>query len=164
DGREILRLPPGVGPSRHLQFSPDGCYLIAGYAIRREWFLDLWDLGRGGPPRKVMERVDQPMVFSADGRRMATRLSETTIGRYDPATGALCKSLAVPPVLAVNGFHPDGRRFLLTDTSCRTLRLIDIERGEEVWSHAFEVQPGAVVWRGDERLFAFGSTGHRIYV
>ena len=34
DGREIVRLPRGRGPSRRLEFSPDGRYLIAAYAVR----------------------------------------------------------------------------------------------------------------------------------
>src|SRR5262249_44954075 len=44
DGREIVRLPKGVGPSRHLMFSPDGRYLIAAYAVRGHWSNDLWDI------------------------------------------------------------------------------------------------------------------------
>src|SRR4029077_2071265 len=93
---------------------------------------------------------------------IASRLSETTIGLYDPATGKLSKRLTLA-THSVDGFHPDSRR-LMVHASPRTLRLIDIERGEEVWSHSFEVDMGAVTWRGDGRLFAASGTDHRIYV
>src|SRR5262249_58568582 len=98
--------------------------------------------------------------FSADGRRIAIQSTQTTIGLYDPATGALEKSLSVAPGEGVYVFHPDGRRLMLTDSSRRTLRLIDIERGEEVWSHAFEAGMEGAAWRGDGRLLAVIGSDH----
>src|SRR5262249_14471357 len=74
------------------------------------------------------------------------------------------KRLTVAPVRDVRGFHADGRRLLVRALSPRTLRLIDIERGEEVWSHAFETEMAGSAWRGDGRLFAAAGTDHRIYV
>src|SRR5262249_6828505 len=73
DGRETVRPPRGNGPNRALDFSPDGRYLVAGYLVRREMFFALWDLGRGGPPTKVIDRADESFHFSADGRRIASR-------------------------------------------------------------------------------------------
>jgi serine/threonine protein kinase/WD40 repeat protein len=164
DGREILRLARGKGPTRHLVFSPDGRYLHAAYAARDHWDLVLWDLGGGGPPTKVVDWVDADLHFSADGRRFASRLSETTIGLYDPATGKLCKQLTVAPQSGLAGFHPDGLHLMVHASSPGPLRLIDIERGAEVWSHTFEVELGPAVWRGDGRLFAVAGSDHRIYV
>ena len=46
DGHEIVRLPRGDGPNRHLAFSPDGRYLVAAYAVRRELLFDLWDISQ----------------------------------------------------------------------------------------------------------------------
>ena len=60
-----------------------------------------------------MELGDVPIHFSADGRRVAIGLSETTVGVYDPATGELRKRLTVAPMDDVAGFHPDGRRLML---------------------------------------------------
>jgi WD40 repeat protein len=111
-----------------------------------------------------MEPGDSLIHFSPDGRRVALRLSETAIGLYDPATGKLSEQLTVAPLRAVTGFHPDGRRLMVHAPSPRTLRLIDIERGQEVWSHTFEVDTGAVAWRGDGRLLAAGASDQRIYV
>ena len=48
------------------------------------------------------------------GRRAAIRLSETTVGLYDPATGEL-KRLTVGSLGDVGEFHPDGRRLVLFD-------------------------------------------------
>src|SRR5262249_55142525 len=102
--------------------------------------------------------------FLADGGRIASRLSETTIGLYDTATGELGKCLTVAPVFDLKDSPPDGRQLMLRDLSLRTLRLIDIERGEEVWSHTFEAEMGGTAWRGDGRLFAAAGSDHRIYV
>jgi WD40 repeat protein len=163
DGRELVRLPRGVGPNRFVEFSPDGRYLIAAYALRDHWSFVLWDLGGGGPPSKVMERGDSAIHFSPDGRRMAAQVSENTVGLYDPATGEQCRRLIVGGFLQ-GGFHPDGRRFLVRTSSAQRLGLIDLERGEEVWSHAFDVELERVAWRGDGRLFAAVGSDHRIYV
>src|SRR5262249_4294233 len=148
DGREILRLPSGGGPNLRLVFSPDGRYLSAVYAVRGHAHI-LWDLGGDGPPRKVMDQGKNIPYFSADCRRFAIRLSESAVGLYDPATGELWKRLTVAPQRSVREFHPDGRRLVLLDQSPRTLRLIDIEREEEVWSHSFEAEIEDVAWRGD---------------
>ena len=55
DGREIVRLPRGGGPCLRLDFSPDGRYLSAVYAVPGHGSNILWDIGGGGAPRKVME-------------------------------------------------------------------------------------------------------------
>src|SRR5262249_61681925 len=54
DGGEILRLPRGGGPNLRLDFSPDGRYLSAVYAVQGPGSHILWDIGGGGPPRKRM--------------------------------------------------------------------------------------------------------------
>jgi serine/threonine protein kinase/WD40 repeat protein len=164
DGKEILRLPRGIGPNRHLEFSPGGHYLVAAYAVRRRMLSDLWDISRVESPRKVVDRAEVSFFFSADERSFATRMSDTTVGFYDPATGKLSKRLTLAPLSEVAGFHPDGRRLMIHDKNPRTLRLIEIERGKELWSHSFDVDMGAVAWRGDGRLFAASGFDHRIYV
>ena len=163
--RRFVRLPRGRGPSRHLQFSPDGRYLIAAYAVRGAgWHFTLWDIGGDKAPRKLFEAADRFFHFSADGRRVAIRLSESAVGLYDPATGELRKRLTVGSLGDVGEFHPDGRRLVLFDKSPRTLRLLDVESGEEVWSHSFEAEIDSVAWRGDGRLLAASGSDHRIYV
>jgi eukaryotic-like serine/threonine-protein kinase len=164
DGRELVRLPRAAGPNRRLEFSPDGRYLVAAHLARGDWAYVLWDIGRGGAPRKVLELGNNQMHFSADGRRVAVALSRTAIGVYDPPTGELRARLAVAPVSGLGGFHPDGRRLMVISWPDRALRLLDIERGEEVWSHAFEAEIFAVSWRADGRLLAASGRDHRIYV
>jgi WD40 repeat protein len=164
DGREILRLPRGGGPNLRLDFSPDGRYLSAVYAVRGPESHILWDIGGGGPPRKVMGHGQGLPYFSADGHRLALHLSESAVGLYDPASGELRKRMTVAPMAGIGEFHPDGRRLVLSDPSLRTIRLLDVERGEEVWSHSFEAVIEKLVWRGDGRLFAAAGSDHRIYV
>ena len=54
-----------------------------------QWAYTLWDIGGGRTPRKVIDLGDDLLHFSFDGRRVATELSETAVGIYDPATGEL---------------------------------------------------------------------------
>ena len=140
---EIVRLPRGDGPSRHLAFSPDGRYLIAGYAIRRELLFDLWDISHGEIPTKVIDRAADFLHFSPDGRRVASRLSETTIGLFDPATGEVSKTIHGRPRARASQFPPGrsaahGPCLVARDPPADRYR----ERGEEVWSHTFEVDDG----------------------
>jgi WD40 repeat protein len=168
DGREVLRLPKGEGPNRAVYFSPDGRCLVAAYAVlglaRGHWSYVLWEIGRDGPPKKLMEHGDAPFHFSADGRWMATQVSDNTIGVYDLATFTQGMKLSVAPGMEMDGFHPDGRRLMFKNAPLRKLQLVDIARGKETWSHVFEAEVGGVIWRGDERLFAVGGGDHRIYV
>jgi hypothetical protein len=167
DGQEIVRLPRGRGPSRRLQFSPDGRFLVSAYLLRGVgWYHTLWDIGGEKAPGKVMELGNVPIRFSPDGDRVAIWLSDNALGLYDPATGELRTRLTVAPMHGVGSFHPDGRRLVLYDKSPRTLRLLDAERGEEVWSHSFEAEiwNSGMAWRGDGRLLAASGSDHRIYV
>jgi serine/threonine protein kinase/WD40 repeat protein len=163
DGREIVRLPKGGGANLRLDFSPDGRYLSAVYAVRGVGSCILWDIG-GRVPRKVIEHDDYLGYFSAYSRRLAVRLSESAVGVYDPATGELWKRLTVAPLSYIGEFHPDGQKVVLVDKSPRTLRLLDVERGEEVWSHSFDAAIEVVAWRGDGRLLAASGRDHRVYV
>src|SRR5262249_16834908 len=79
------------------------------------------------------------------------------------ATGEQRKRLTVAPMHGVGSFHPDGQRILLV-APMRTLRLIDIDSGREVWSHSFDSEIDSMAWRGDGRLFAVSGRDHRIYV
>jgi eukaryotic-like serine/threonine-protein kinase len=164
DGAETVRLPRDKGPTRRLEFSPDGQYLIAAYADRNHWSYVLWDISRRDAPKKVMDRGDESLLFSPDSRRVAVALSDTVVGLFDPSTGALSKRLTVGPVRGVGAFHPDGRSLVLFDKSRRTLRLLDIERGEQLWSCSFDSEIEGVAWRGDGRLLAASGNDHRIYV
>jgi WD40 repeat protein len=93
----------------------------------------------------------------------------------------MIKQLNVAPSWDVAKFHPDGRHLMVFASTPGTLRLIDIERGREVWSHTFEVGLATPVWRGewshtlevglatatwrgDGRLFAVAGSDHRIYL
>jgi WD40 repeat protein/tRNA A-37 threonylcarbamoyl transferase component Bud32 len=165
DGREIVRLPRGPGPNRLLEFSPDGRYLIVAHLAQNQWWYVLWDIDRAASTRKVMAPSDAPIRFSPDSRRVARAVSETMIELHDAATGNLWKRLTVAPVAELAGFHPDGRRLAVFDKARQTLRLIDTERGQDVWSRRFEVElDGALAWRRHDQLFAASGLDHRIYV
>jgi hypothetical protein len=64
-------------------------YLLAAYVIGRGLFYDPWKIGNDGPPAKVIKRAVESCHFSADLRRVASRLSLTTLGISDRATGKL---------------------------------------------------------------------------
>jgi WD40 repeat protein len=164
DGHEIIRLPRGRGPNKMLYISPDGQYLVAAHALGPEWFFDLWDISRPDQPTKRIDRAANSFCFSPDGRRVATRFSETVIELLDPATGQRLKQLTVSPHRQLDSFHPDRPQLLVHASLPRTLRLIDIESGQELWLHTFDVELGGAVWSDDGRLLAIGGSDHRIYV
>jgi WD40 repeat protein len=165
DGREFARLPRGPGPTRALEFSPDGRFLNAMYVVGRQPSFVLWDLGRNVVATKLAEQTVDGFHFTADCSRVASRLGVTTVGLYDPATGKLRKRLKVANQLNIYGFRPGGEQLMAIASSPRTLRLIDIESGNEAWSQAFDVDMGdALAWRHDGQFFAAAGRDHRIYV
>ena len=92
------------------------------------------------------------------------RCRTTAVGLYDPATGELRKRLTVAPMRGVGKLPPRRSADHARSMPHRTLRLIDIESGKEVWSHSFEAEIDSMAWRGDGRLFAASGSDHRIYV
>ena len=112
-----------------------------------------------------MERGNIAAIhFSPDGRRVAIRLSDNA---RRPLRSGDWRAAETPDRCAharCGELPPRRSAAHALSSSPRTLRLIDIESGKEVWSHSFEAEIDSVAWRGDGRLFAASGSDHRIYV
>jgi RNA polymerase sigma factor (sigma-70 family) len=140
-GREIRTL---AGAGGDLLPSPDGKFVITNNGV-----LQRWDLATGKPvyPDSFAQgHVDEvtQLVFSADGRRLASGSRDGTVRMWDVASGEpLHVWRAHPPyrswvIWSENeragvkslDLAPDGRRLL--STGAEQLKLWDTARGQEV--------------------------------
>jgi WD40 repeat protein len=130
-GREVRRYAGPSAGANPAVFSPDGRHVLSaaagGAAI-------LWDMESGQEVRRYEGHAGNvtALAFSADGRQLlawsedGAHLFETATGRevqrYDGLAGESATHVA---------FAPDGLHFLTVHAD-RTMRLRDIEAGEEV--------------------------------
>ncbi len=173
-GRERLQLAGFQGHSIHdIRFSPDGTKVVT--LSSAPWYESgsdvipacLWD-ARDGRRLAVLKDSESHVfwqvngaVFSPDGRRLATALSDSTARIWDVATGRE-RIVLRGHGKAVNSvaFNADGRR-VLTASEDGTARLWDAGRGRElarleghdgpVRSAAFSPDGTAILTYGDDR-------------
>jgi serine/threonine protein kinase/WD40 repeat protein/tetratricopeptide (TPR) repeat protein len=166
DDRELLRLPGFGDAAVYLGFSPDRRHLMVQYSgPNRGRELRLWDLGRGDRVTSVpLGQTGGGFNFSPDGHRATAELLDGSIGLFDVATGRLERTIKGIPHSGIWVLHPDGRRLAIPSQAERSVRIVDVERGEVVGTYPTEAGTQAIAWRGDGRLLAAGGADHRIYL
>ena len=175
-GKELFALAAGAGIINNVAFSPDSQTLaVAGTRATSK----LWDVRTGQSIRMLWEppEVSSPLqgigagqsagliksrdlfsiVFSHDGKLLATGSSAGDVSLVDPETGETLRLLAghTKGVEAV-AFSPDDKR-LVTASHDGTLRLWDVVSGSELAK--VEVDPQgvrAVSFNPDGTLLATG--------
>jgi Tol biopolymer transport system component len=155
---EKLAPPARFGES--MVFAPDGKSL---YFLVREpakpWTSDLyqWPLS-GGEPRKVVDRLDGPVSFSADGKQVALgRNIGHNVGDLivrNVATGAERRIGAVHPAWQSYrvAWSPDGQEIACPSRD-RELAFVSVQTGE-VKKVAAPEQITALTWPTGGALFA----------
>jgi WD40 repeat protein len=132
-GRESGSLPGHSHGVRGLAFSPDGRQLASGAASGTAWGepiggeLKVWDIGTGREVLTLPGHTDNVscLVFSPDGRRLASGSSDETVKLWDVATGQEALTLRghFGTVCAV-AFSPDGH-WLVSASHDQTVRIWD---------------------------------------
>jgi WD40 repeat protein/serine/threonine protein kinase len=128
-----LKCPPGVDTTL-VAVSPDGLRLAVFWIGARKAVFTVYDAESGKPGATSAQEIGHTwaLVFSPDGKRIATGGEDGRTRLWDTSTGALtalCRGHSLK-VLSV-AFRPDGLR-LATTSSDGTVRQWDSTTGREV--------------------------------
>ena len=122
-------------------FSPDGKYVVtSGYGAAV-----MWDVRTGREIRTFQGHSDmiRSVVFSLDGRYLATGSGDKTVKVWEVATGRKIVSFKEPThVVKSVGLSPDGK-YAVTGNEYGTVRFYDVSTGRVIWASG----------RGDNKVF-----------
>jgi WD40 repeat protein len=128
----LTTLMPDAGYARHLDFSPDGHFLVAGSTDSLAY---VWSLETGELVARLQHGTWNDVwgvAYSPAGDRLVTGARDDVARIWDPSTGSLMQSLEghTGDVTAM-AYGPDGR-YVATASKDRTARIWDTTTGETV--------------------------------
>jgi eukaryotic-like serine/threonine-protein kinase len=167
--RDLLTLRSDADAVNSVAISPDGkwCAAATGNVYRSEdpAAIHVWELATGRKHRTLRGYTGPTfdVVFSRDGRRLASSGVDGRLKVWDLETGAELLSLDHPGLHVVStAFSPDGRRIAAAVRYGRVV-IYDAESGAEVQSFRFPLRGGyplSVCFNPDgTQLVASGSHG-----
>jgi len=153
-GQELLRVGRKGGPKAFgVAFNPDGDQLAT--AISRT--ARVCDASSGQQLAAVIHSgFVRGVVFSLDGRRLATASTDTTAGIWDATSGQRLAMVTHDGVVRGVVFSPDGRR-LATASTDTTARIWDASSGQELAAINHDDWVRGVVFSPDGRRLATAS-------
>jgi WD40 repeat protein len=137
-GREVRQFMPAGGMNNSfLQsavYSPDGKLVAAsgGDNMGNQLIL-IWDAASGNELRRISGQRGGGgnVLFSPDGRVLASMNQNQAVQLWDPATGKELKAIGMPNGVASVAFSPDGKT-LATASYSGPIHLWDVATGKEV--------------------------------
>jgi WD40 repeat protein len=144
--------------------SPDGTILATGDRLRKkgDHLVRLWDVATGRELRTLGKHQSAiwAMVFSADGKRLATGSDDTAVAVWNVASGKeLYRLEGHRQGIQALAFAPDGNT-LASASSDSTVRLWDLTTGKERYQRQSLPGDGALIFSPDGKLLA-SSTGYQ---
>ena len=164
-GKEVFRVPAGIGGTAALAFAPDGSTLVAA-----TWDADVrvWS-ARNGELIKVVDALPVAMFalsFSPDGKWLAMAGVDRTVYLWNTRTWKLEKKLTgQKEIIAALAFSPDGRRLVTggfdSAAMAKPVQLIvwDVAGGKALRTEAMPHAVTGVVFSPDGRQVAALSSG-----
>jgi WD40 repeat protein len=159
-GEELLIIP-APGQVSLIAFSPDG-KMVAGISSGKTQTLTLWDIGGSGVKSRTLDEHLMSgygtIVFSGDGKRLASVRGDGTLNVWSIATGALLRT--------VEGYGKDGTAFAFTPDG-ETLASGGVDfKAIKIWGLGAGVRPrdltgghvapSCMAFSGDGKILASG--------
>ncbi len=132
-GPIIFGEPALAGRVQSIALSPDGRRLAVG--IISSGTLTVWDVENGGivHHNKRFRGSVWHMRYSDDGRRILVFTTDGLARVYDASTGDLLgPGVSQPERWNLAAASPDVRRLAVVDLSTKTIRVLDMDRGEQL--------------------------------
>ncbi len=167
DGMELLRLPSPTVPYWYAKanFSPDGRYLRARYAVQGEHGItEVWDLSRRECVVRVETRADV-FLFLTDPSRFVYAPPKEGLAVWNLETreaDGVVPLDSPEPNMAV--YEAATGRVICNDGRERIIRLIDLASGHETARLAGPVGRNTMALSGDGRLLATGDWNGSVFV
>jgi WD40 repeat protein len=158
-------------PFGFIAFSPDSKMLAtADMVITDRHSISLWDASNGTPLRSFAahNKVIRAIVFSPDGKSLASGSDDTTIRLWDVASGAQLRSLTTREGVFSLAFSPDGKSLASSSSTRPTIELWNVWTGARVRSlvdtadASDDVSITSIAFSPDGKLLASGDDDDKV--